>query len=324
MKRNTITVVVGVLLLLIFVLLLFTFQVRQTEVAVVTTFDRPTRFITEPGLNWKWPPPIQKVYLFDQRIHSFEGRFEQTLTMDNYPLLAMVYVGWTIDNPTNFFSSFPSGKAEDAEPALGALIENGKNEVIGRHPFSHFVSTDPNHLKFEEVEKQILDSIGPVAKAKYGIDIRFVGIKKLGLPESVTEKVFARMQAEREREAAALKAQGESRAIEIRSQADLERDKMLATARAKATHIRGEADAEASKAFAVMSQNPRLAIFLERLKALEESLKEKSTLVLDDRTPPYDLLTNPMELRGEQAAPSRQPGAPGVTSTKPVLGKPSE
>ena len=75
MKRNTITVIVGFLLLLIFVILLFTFQVRQTEVAVVTTFDKPTRFIEQAGLNWKWPRPIQKVYRFDRRIHSYEGRF---------------------------------------------------------------------------------------------------------------------------------------------------------------------------------------------------------------------------------------------------------
>lgn len=324
MKRNTIIVVVGALLLLIFVLLLFTFQVRQTEVAVVTTFDRPTRFPTEPGLYWKWPRPIQQVYVFDRRVYSFEGRFEQTLTKDNYPLLAMVYVGWTIDNPTNFFSSFPTGKAADAEPALSALVENGKNEVIGTHPFSHFVSTDPNQLKFENVEQEILQSIGPVAKAKYGIDVKFVGIKKLGLPESVTEKVFARMQAEREREAAALRAQGESRAVEIRSQADLERDKMLAGARAKATEIRGEADAEAQKALTVLAQNAPLATFLQRLRALEDSLKDKTTLVLDDRTVPYDLLTRPMDLQGIPSSPTQQPGPPGVTSTRPVLGKPTE
>src|SRR5262249_42723539 len=109
MKRNIVTVIVGFVLLLIFVVLLFTFQVRQTEVAVVTTFDRPTSFIEQPGLNFKWPSPIQKVYRFDKRVHNFEGRFEQTLTKDNYPLLLMLYVGWTITDPTKFFDSFPKG-----------------------------------------------------------------------------------------------------------------------------------------------------------------------------------------------------------------------
>lgn len=293
MKRNTVTIVVGALLVLIFILLLFTFQVRQTEVVVVTTFDRPTRFETEPGLKWRLPYPIQKIYPFDQRIHNFEGRFEQTMTKDNYPLLAMLYVGWTVSNPTNFFYSFPSGKAADAEPALSALVENAKNEIIGRHPFSHFVSTDEKQLKFVEIEKQVLDAIRPAAESKYGVDIRFVGIKKLGLPESVTEKVFARMQAERDRVVQLLKAEGEARATQIKSQADHERDKLIAAATAKAKQIRGEADAEAAKSLAVFEQNEELAIFLLKLKALEDSLKLKTTLVLDDRTPPYDLLTKP-------------------------------
>lgn len=291
MKRNTVTLVVGALLVLIFVLLLFTFQVRQTEVAVVTTFDRPTRFIESPGLQWKWPPPIQKVYTFDRRVHNFEGRLEQIFTRDNYPLLVKMYVGWTIDNPTNFFYSFPSGQAADAEPALSALLENGKNEVVGKHPFSHFVSTDESQLKFVEVENEVLQAIRPIAQSKYGIDINFVGIKQLSLPESVTEKVFTRMQAERDREVERLKAEGQARATEIRSTAELERDKLLAAARAQATEIRGEADAAAAKSLAVFNQNPELAIFLRELKALKESLQERTTLVLDDRMSPYHLLT---------------------------------
>src|SRR5688572_25642888 len=95
MKRNSLTVFIGILLILIFVLLLFTFQVRQTEVAVVTTFDNPSRYIDQPGLNFKWPPPIQRVYRFDKRIQNFEDKFEETLTKDNYNLLVMVYAGWT-------------------------------------------------------------------------------------------------------------------------------------------------------------------------------------------------------------------------------------
>ncbi|MBM3835144.1 MAG: protease modulator HflC [Verrucomicrobia bacterium] len=289
MKRNTLTLVVGGLLLLIFMVLLFTFQVRETEVAVVTTFGKPTRPISEPGLKWKWPRPIQKVTKFDKRIYNFEGRFEQTLTKDNYPLLVMLYVGWTISDPQGFFNSFPGGQTKDVEPALSGLIESGKNEVIGKHPFSHFVSINENELKFAEVEQEVLKAIQPVAKSKYGIDIKFVGIKKMGLPESVTEKVFNRMQAERQREVDRIKAEGESRAMDIKSAADRDRDRMLATAGAKAMAIRGEADKEATKAYATMDQNPELAVFLLKLRALEETLKDKSTLIFDERTIPYDL-----------------------------------
>jgi membrane protease subunit HflC len=211
MKRNTLTLIIGALLAVIFVLLLFTYQVRETEVAVVTTFGNPTGFPDKPGLKWKWPRPIQKVHKFDKRVFNFEGRFEQTLTSDNYPLLVMLYVGWTISEPKTFFDVFRDGLPKEAEPALAGLIESGKNEVVGKHPFSHFVSIDEKQLKFVEVETDILKAIQPAALSKYGIAIKFVGIKKLGLPESVTEKVFNRMQAERQREVDKIKADGDAR-----------------------------------------------------------------------------------------------------------------
>lgn len=310
MKRNVLTLIVGVILAVIFVLLLFTFQVRQTEVAVVDTFDKHTRYIKdEPGLKWKWPRPIQKVYKFDQRIHTFEGRFEQVSTRDNLPLLVMVYAGWTVGNPTNFFNGF-EGSAADAEPTLGTLIESAKNQVVGKHPFSHFVSTDEKELQFEQVEKEILESVRPTAANKYGIDVKFVGIKKLGLPESVTEKVFNRMQAERDREVQRLKAEGLADAMSIQSAADRDRDKILATASAKATGIRSEADAESAKWFDAFKEDPDLAIFFLSLKALEETLKEKTTLILDERTAPFNLL------KGLPTPASKQPALPLGGNTK--------
>lgn len=290
MKRNSLTLIVGIILLLIFVLLLFTFQVRQTEVAVVTTFDNPTRFIEQPGLHWKWPLPIQKVYSFDKRIQNFEDKFQETPTSDGYNVTVMVYVGWTISDPKTFFNSFPAGKASAAEPALDGLIRSAKTAAVGRHPFADFVSTDPKRLKFEEIENEMLAAIKAAASSKYGINIQFLGIKKLGLPESVTQKVFDRMTAERQSQIDRLKAQGDAEATRIRSTADRDRNQILATAEAEAMRIRGQADAESAKSFAVFKENPELAIFLLKLNALEQALKEKTTLILDERTTPFDLL----------------------------------
>ncbi|MEK7686382.1 MAG: protease modulator HflC [Verrucomicrobiota bacterium] len=295
MKRNPLTLMIGALLVLIFVLLLFTFQVRQTEVAVVTTFEDPSRYITNSGLKWKWPRPIQKVYKFDKRIQNFEeDKFEEVLTKDKLNLLVRVYVGWTISDPKVFFNSFPRGTVAEAEPALEGLIRSSKNAVVGQHPFSHFISTDENQLKFVEIESEMLKAVQPTALSKYGISIQFLGIKKLGLPESVTQKVFDRMQAERQREVERLKAQGEAEAMNIRSAADRERNGILAKAEAAATAIRGQADAEAAKSFAVFRDDPDLAVFLLKLSALEQTLKERSTLILDERTPPFDLLNQPV------------------------------
>jgi modulator of FtsH protease HflC len=106
MKRNLLTVIVGAVLVLIFVLLLFVFQVRQSEVAVVTTFGKPVANIDKPGAYFKWPWPIQKVYKFDQRIQNFEDKFSETLTADNNNLIVTVYTGWRISDASAFYPKF--------------------------------------------------------------------------------------------------------------------------------------------------------------------------------------------------------------------------
>lgn len=295
MKRNSLTVLVGALLLIIFVLLLFTFQVRQTEIALVTTFDKPSRYIDTPGFKWMLPPPIQRVYKFDKRIQTYDqDKIEETLTSDNFPLIVQVYMGWAISKPDLFFSSFPAGTVAAAQPVLDSLIRDAKLNIIARHPFSDFVSTDKSQLKFPQVEQQILQYIQASAATNYGINFKFVGIKKLALPESVTQKVFERMTAEREREIASLKSQGDKQASIIRNKADTEASAIRTKADAEATEIRGRAESEAAKSYAVFEQNPDLAIFLRELRALEEVTKEKTTLILDERTRPFDLLTHPV------------------------------
>src|SRR5688572_20930768 len=186
MKYNSVTIAVGALLLLIFATLLFVFQVRTTEVAVVTTFGRPTRNIDKPGAYLKWPWPIQKVNKVDQRVHNFES-FEQVLTSDGYNLLLSVYVGWSINDPKMFFPRFGGSEAK-AQESLEGLVRNSYSGVVGRHPFSHFISTEAKELQFVEIENEMLQRIQADAKTNnYGIDIKFLGIKKLGLPESVTK-----------------------------------------------------------------------------------------------------------------------------------------
>ena len=295
MNRNYLTFTVGILLVLIFGALLFTFQVRQTEVALVTTFGKPARDYNtdpnkpEPGLYFKWPWPIQKVVKFDKRIQNFEDKFSETQTSDGKNVLMTVYAGWTISDP-KLFREAASGSIQRAEAFLEGAIINSKNAVIGKHPFSHFISTDPKELKFEQIEAEILAGIKETALKGYGIHINFLGIKKLGLPESITQKVFDRMKEERMRFVSGIHAQGEAEASKITIAADSERAKILSEADARARSIRGQADAETAKAYEIFEKNPELAILLLKSEALEQSLKDRTTLILDQRTPPFGLL----------------------------------
>jgi membrane protease subunit HflC len=291
MKQNRLSLLVGLILVVVFGLLLFAFQVRQTEVAVVTTFGKPTRDIPDPGLYGKLPWPIQKVYKFDKRIQNFEeDKFEETLTRDKQNLNIRVYAGWRIIDPRIFLQRFADGSVTEAERNLEGLIRSEKNATVGRHTFSNFISPNENEIKLVEIEREILKAVKDRARINYGIEVAFLGIKKLGLPESITQKVFERMQAERNRLVQKYKGQGDSESMLIRAKADGERDTILANAESAATRIKGEADAEASKYYSVYEQAPELASFYLGLNALEQALKEGSSLILDPRTPPFDLL----------------------------------
>jgi membrane protease subunit HflC len=290
MKRTPITLVTGAVLVLIFGMLLFTFQVRTTHVAVVTTFGNYSRTITEPGLYARWPWPVQDVYQFDNRLRSFETPLEQSTTRDGRILLVSAYVGWRIADPRLFLERFDHGDLARASQTLEAQVRDAKSGVVARYNFANFVSTNAAELKFDEIEAAMLDNLQRTARDSYGIEVRFTGLKQIGLPESITATVFRRMIGERETLVKQLTGEGESEAIRIRAEAARQRTEILSKADAQATILRGQAEADAAKSLAVFEQEPKLANFLLELKALETSLKDRATLILDQQTPPFNLL----------------------------------
>jgi membrane protease subunit HflC len=289
-QRNPITLITGGLLVLIFLFMLFSYQVRQTEIAVVTRFGEYARESTQPGFKGRLPWPLEKVYEFDNRLQSFESKFDQAITKDQINLLSKVYVGWRIAKPRVFLERF-NGDLAAAERTLEPVVRNAKSEVIGLHPFSDLISTNAAELKFDQIESEMLQRVQTRARADYGIEVERLGIKQLGLPESITSTVFERMRAERQRLVARYQTEGERDAKILRANADVQANEILASARAEAIRIGGEAELKAQDAYRVFERNPELAVFLFQLKALEQSLKERTHLVLDQQTAPFNLLS---------------------------------
>ncbi len=290
MKKHRLALTIAALLVIIFGCWLFVGQVRKSTVVVITTFGKPTRTIEEPGWYMRLPPPVQRAYTFDQRIQNFEDKLDEELTSDHYSLLVMVYVGWQIDDAKAFFPKFADGSIPAAESAMEGLVRTAKRQVVGQHPLSDFVSTDTKQLKFEAIENEILAIIQKQVNDKgYGISMKYLGIKKLELPESVTQEVFKRMTSDRQRLISGIQSAGEAEAAKIKSAADSQSASMLADADAEATRIKGEAQREALKSFAIFQQNPELANFLLNLNAMEASLKDRATLIFDNHTQPYNL-----------------------------------
>ena len=292
MKKNILTIIVSIVLALIFVMILFVFQVRQSEVAVVTRFGKVLRTKSDPGYSFRWPPGIDNVYKLDQRIQNLEDPFTQTLTADNNSLLTTVYAGWRIKNATNFFPKFRDGSVIEAERNLKEIVTQAKVAVVGKHPLADFVNTNEKELKIDAIEAEIKALVQAQLTANNsGIYIEYLGIKKLGLPESVTQTVFDRMAAERKKLADKLDSEGLAKAQIIKSTADREAAQKISTAEGEARRIKGEGDAVAAAVYPVFQQNPDLAKFLLDTEALEAALKERSILIFDSRTPPFNLLT---------------------------------
>jgi modulator of FtsH protease HflC len=291
MKRSPLTIVVAAILILIFGLLLFVYQVRKSEVAVVTLFGNIHTVKSDPGPGFRLPWPIENVYKLDQRVQILDGKYEQVKLPDQNILMLAVYVGYRIDDARAFFPNFASGSIPEAEKVLEGLVRSAKNEVAGQHPFSDFVSTDESQMKFAQIENEILQKVQKQVHDKnYGIEIKFIQIQKIGLPESVTQNVMDRMSSERQYYISKIQSQGEEEATKIKSAADSTAAKLLADADAEAFRIRGEGEAQMMKSLSILQENPNLATFNMAMTALEEFLKKNATLILDQSTSPLQWL----------------------------------
>jgi modulator of FtsH protease HflC len=291
MKRKPLTLAVAFVLLVIFVLMLFVYQVRLSQVAVVTLFGKVVHVKTDPGPGLRLPYPIEQVYTLDQRIQNFQDNFEQIKLHDQNIIFVSLYMGYRISQPDVFFQNFLNGSISEAEGKLNDLVRSAKSEVVGRHDFSDFVSTDPRQMKFTAIEGEILAEVQKRLNDKhYGVEIQFLQIQKIGLPESVTQNVFDRMTAERQTYISKIQSEGELEATKIKSAADSTAAKLLYDADAQAFTIRGEGEAQMMKSLEVLQKNPDLATFNMQIAAMEEFLKKKTTLVLDLSTTPLQWL----------------------------------
>jgi membrane protease subunit HflC len=287
MKNIALTIFI-VLIVAVMVLYFVSFQVRETESALVTTFGKPTRPITKPGLYFKWPAPIEQVYKFDSRMRVFEADLGETTTKGAVPIIVNTYVVWKIAEPLVFFNAV--GTIKEAENKLLSQLSDTQNKVIGRHDFAEFVNSDPSKIKFEDIQSEMLADLKQPVRANYGIEIKTLGIKQLKISEEVSKDVFERMRAERNRKTEATIAEGNAEAVRIKTDADSKKTELLAVAEARAKAIRAEGDAEAAKYYKLLEEDPDFAIFLRNIEALKKYLEKRSTIVFSADTEPFELL----------------------------------
>jgi len=313
-KKHIGIVIIGLAILFILVLSSLTYTVRWKEKALVLNFGKISRVEEEPGL--KWCLPWQNVMKFDGRLRNYQTVANQVQTRDKQTVIVTVYVNWRIEDASRFYERFRQGNTSTSDDVvvkandfLKSWVTESTN-VFAEYELGELVTLDPDAFKLASVEKGddgkggMLKRIRDKADAGdgYGMEIVDLGIRQLGVPGPVTESVFNRMKEEREAVVRTLQADGQSQADSIIGQAKGQATRIKAEAEAKARAIEGQGDAEAAQYYAAFLENPALANFLRRLETLRKTLSERTTLVLDSETPPYNLLTEGPDLPVQKQA----------------------
>ncbi len=304
MKNLAIPILIAVIFL-VMVIYLVTFQVRETESAFVTRFGKPVgEAITKPGLYFKWPMPIEQVHTFDSRMRVLEAELGETTTSGTVPIIVNTYVVWRVAEPLKFLNAVKT--VENAESKLRNQINDTQNRVIGQHAFGEFVNSDPDKIKFDKIQTDMLADLQGPALKDYGIEIKTLGIKQLKISAEVTKQVFERMKAERQRRTDATISEGDAEAGRIRAEANMKSGVLLAAAEARAKTVRGEGDAAAAQYYKMLEEEPQLALFLRNIEAIVSILKERATIIIPADADPFRLLM----------------GMPSLQPTKPAQKKP--
>lgn len=284
-------------LLLAFLILTCLYQVKTNESAVLTTFEKPLEFaITEPGLHVKAPWPIQKAYIFDMRKRLFVSPFMEFLVKDGFNVITRVFVIWSVKD-ANIYKNRVGVTVSNGEKIISELVTKHLKSVISEYSLADILkpadSDDTGSAKISAAEEKILQNIATESLSQFGIETSFFGFDRIELPEDCTEAVFNRMKSERMKMVTKISEEGKAKADKLKKEAELAKNKMLAEAEAEAVRIKGEADTKAFEYLAVYDKNPEFALFLRKLQALEDSMKNKTTIVIDKTTPPFDLLSGP-------------------------------
>ena len=169
------TMLLGLIVAVVLLTAVFSFQLNQTEVAVVTTFGRPA-VVTEPGLHFRWPFPFQKVYRFDKRIRCYEGssgKLEETVTSDGHNIIVGIYVNYRISDVAKFFSSFKS--IPEVESLLNTQMRSAKNAAFGLYNFDQIITytdgkTASGKVGLDQISANIKKTLSDET-GKFGIDL---------------------------------------------------------------------------------------------------------------------------------------------------------
>ncbi len=248
--------------------------VDQRQSAIVLQLGEIVSVKTSPGLYWKIPL-IQNVRYFDNRIQTFESpEPERYITSEKKNVLVDSFVKWRIVDPKQYYISTGGDEAR-AQIRLSQTINSSLRDQIGNLTVHDVISKQRDMITDMMRRKSDLDS------RKIGVQVIDVRLKRVDLPQQVSDSVYKRMEAERKRVANELRSTGAAESEQIRADADRQREVIVANAYKQAQTIKGQGDASATAIYAqAFSKNPEFYAFYRSLEAYRKGFDGKNSTLL--------------------------------------------
>ncbi|MBF6056991.1 MULTISPECIES: protease modulator HflC [Thiomicrorhabdus] len=251
------------------------FTVKQSETAVVLRLGEIVKADLEPGLHFK-TPFINSVRTFDARLQTLDANPERYLTSEKKNLEVDSFVKWRIKDVAKFYTTM-NGDNRLAGMRLGQIVKDGLRAEFGNRTVKEVISGER-----VEIANKIKETTAQAASS-FGIEIEDVRIKRIDLAKDVSDSVYRRMEAERNRVAKDLRSKGSEAAEKIKADADRQRVVILADAYSQGEVIRGKGDAKAAEIYAkAYSKDPEFYSFYHSLNAYQSSFKSKEDVMVVD------------------------------------------
>ena len=256
------------------------FVVDQRQFGVVYALGQIKDVVTEPGLHFKLPPPFQNVSYIDKRLLTLDSvDAEPMLTLEKQRVVIDWYVRWRVTQPTDYIRNVGLDEKAGASQ-LNRVVRNAFQEEINKRTVKDLLSSKREAL-MADVKREVLQAVQ--GAKPWGIDVVDVRITRVDYVEAITDSVYKRMVAERQRVANELRSTGAAEGEKIRADADRQREVTIANAYRDAQKIKGEGDAEASRTYAEsFGKDPQFAQFYRSLDAYKASFNKKSDVMVLD------------------------------------------
>ena len=250
------------------------FTVDEREHAVKFRFGEIVNADYEPGLHFKIPF-VNTIQKYPDRVLTYRESQERFLTGEKKNLIVDYFITWRISDPGQYFRS-ARGDELFAQQRLSAIIREGIKAEFSRRTVVEVVSAERSEIMAQMLVQAKLRA------PELGVDVVDVRVMRIELSDEVSDSVYARMQQERARVAAQLRAEGSEDSERIRADADRQRTILLAEAYRDAEIMRGEGDARAAQTYATAyNENPEFYAFYRSMQAYRESIgRAQDVLVL--------------------------------------------